>query len=207
MARRQPAPPLYNHPMGPGLVGFRYSNYDTPFWVRQNSSPGRWAVPEDGPTQYLSLHPDGAWADLARRENLRTEADLATVRTRIWIAEIRDQLIVDYSSFENAERAGLPPLALVSDDYTDCQAEGRRLRQLNFAGVLAPSAAIPGVINLTLFGPRRRIQWGTNSQLRSTIPAAIVALGAPNPEISARVRHYGDAHADYEAYVETATKS
>jgi hypothetical protein len=86
MGRSRRDPPIYNHPRGPGLIGFRYSNYDTPFWVRPNTGPGRWAVPEDGPTQYLSLHPDGAWADLARRENLRTESELATVRTKIWIA-------------------------------------------------------------------------------------------------------------------------
>ena len=207
MARSRRDPLIYNRPRGPGLVGFRYSNYDTPFWVRPNSSPGRWAVPEDGPTQYLSLHPDGAWADLARRENLCTDDELATVRTKIWIAEIRDQLIVDYSTFENAERAGLPPLALVSDDHGLCQEEGRRLRQLNLAGVLAPSAAVPGVFNLTLFGPRRRIQWGTNSELKSTIPSAIVALGSPNPGIAPRVRHYGNVHADYQAYLETAKKT
>jgi len=56
---------------------------------------------------------------------------------------------------------------------------------------LAPSAAIEGVLNLTLFGPRRRIPWRAASQLTSTIPATVVAVGAPPAGLSQHVRYFG----------------
>ena len=198
MAREENLP-VFRYPVGDSLVAFRYSSYDTPFWVRPNSSPSRWALPEDGPTQYLSLHPSGAWAELVRREGLRNEEELAQVRMKIWIAEASSQPIVDYSTFERAEAAGFPPEALVSDDYRLCQEQGRRLRA-GYAGVLAPSASYPGALNLTLFGPRRRIEWGTRSQLSSTIPAAVVAIGAPPRGLAENVRHYGEPHSDLERH-------
>src|SRR5262245_37715829 len=54
-------------------IAHRYSSYDTPFWARENSEPGRWHVRGDGPTQYLSLSSDGAWAELIRNERLTSE--------------------------------------------------------------------------------------------------------------------------------------
>lgn len=158
-------------------------------------------MPEDGPTQYLSLHPNGAWSELARREGLRDEEELAQVRMKIWIAETSSQPIVDYSTFERAEAAGFPAEALVSDDYRLCQEEGKRIRE-RYAGVIAPSASYPGVLNLTLFGARRRIEWGTHSQLSSTIPAAVVAVGAPPRGIAENVRHFGEKHVELERHLE-----
>src|SRR3954452_11159354 len=78
-------------------VLYRYSNYDTPFWVRPNTRNGRWHRAGDGPTQYLSLSTDGAWAELVRAEDLRTDKDLHLVRMPLWQAKVDIGTIVDYS--------------------------------------------------------------------------------------------------------------
>jgi RES domain-containing protein len=181
-------------------VAYRYSNYDTPFWVRPNTQPGRWHAMGDGPTQYLSETADGAWAELIRAEELRSESDVATVRMPLWHARIDQSYVVDYSTFELADRAGFAPEALVDDDQARCRVEGRRLRDLGYGGVLAPSAALPGTTNLTLFGPRVSISWTADPTLASAIPAAVVTSGAPPPGLVARVRFHGQGHAGLRQY-------
>ena len=108
---------------------------------------------------------------------------------------------VDYSTFEKAEAAGFPPDALIDDDRSRCQAEGRRLRSEGRAGVISPSAALPGSMNITLFGRRVGVKWGVPTKLASAIPCCVVALGGPPPGLAERVRHPGDAHAGYEDYL------
>lgn len=185
-------------------VAFRYSNYDTPFWVRPNSEPGRWHWFGDEATQYLSTTVDGAWAELIRAEDLRTEQEAALVRMPIWVAEVHVQRVADYSTFEKAEAAGFPPEALIEDDYSLCQAEGRRLREAGIQGVLAPSAALSSSRSLTLFGPRIASTWDLKPLLASSLPAMKIAVGAPPEGIVERVRHTGERHALYEEFRTTA---
>jgi hypothetical protein len=182
-------------------VAFRYSDYDTPLWARPNSSPGRWHEPADGPTQYLCKSVEGSWAELIRAENLRTEEEVALVRMPMWGLDVHSQNIADYSTFEVAERLGFPPDALIDDDHARCRAEGRRLRELGYRGVLAPSAALPGALNVTLFGPRIASKWGVPPVLASAIPATRLAVGAPPGGIVERVRHAGESHSGYDAYL------
>jgi RES domain len=176
-------------------TAFRYSNYDTPFWVRPNTHPGRWHFTGDGPTQYLSATAEGAWADLIRSEDLRSESDVALVRMPLWQARVDQSYVVDYSTFERAEQSGFAAEALVDDDQERCRAEGKRLRELGYAGVLAPSPALPDATNLTLFGPRVSISWDSEPTLASAIPAAVVTRGAPPQGLVARVRFHGQVHA------------
>jgi RES domain-containing protein len=187
-------------------VAFRYSNYDAPFWVRPNSQPGRWHGAGDGPTQYLSVTTDGAWAELIRSEELRSEGEAALVRMPLWQARIDQSYVVDYSTFELAERSGFAADALVDDDQERCRAEGRRLRELGYSGVLAPSAALPGATNLTLFGPRVSTSWESEPTLASAIPAAVLAQGAPPPGLVARVRFRGQAHAELREHLAQRAK-
>jgi RES domain-containing protein len=181
-------------------VAFRYSNYDTPFWVRPNSEPGRWHRINDGPTQYLSTSVEGAWAELIRAEGLRTESEVALVRMPIWVAEVQVHWIADYGSFRKAEEAGFAPDALIDDDFARCQEEGRRLRQAGLQGVLAPSAALPGSVNLTLFGPRIASTLQLRPLLASSIPAMKIAVGAPPEGVVERVRQRGMRHSLYEEF-------
>jgi hypothetical protein len=179
----------------------RYSSYDTPFWARENSRSGRWHTRGDGPTQYLSLSADGAWAELIRQEELRTEEEVAMVSVAMWAVAVRHHLIVDYSTFARAKAAGFGAMALVDEDHSRCRREGARLRALGYAGVLAPSAALPGALNLTLFGPRTVSTWGRPPLLASSLPATIVAKGAPPPGLLPRVRRVGTPHAGLLAHV------
>lgn len=175
-------------------IAFRYSNYDTPFWVRPNTESGRWHKSGESPTQYLSATVDGAWAELIRAEGLRSEREVSLIRMPMWAAEVHVQRVADYSSFEKAEAAGFSAEALIDDDRSRCQEEGGRLRGAGVQGVLAPSAALPGSLNLTLFGPRIASTWQGPALLASSIPAVTVAIGSPPEGIGPRVRHRGDRH-------------
>jgi RES domain-containing protein len=172
----------------------RYSNYDTPLWARPNSQPGRWHRVGDGPTQYTALTTDGAWAELIRNEELTSESEVSLVRIPMWAIKVTDSLIVDYSTFETAEAAGFNPDALVDDDYDQAQQEGARLRDAGYHGVLAPSAALPGEVNLTLFGPRVIASWGRPPLLASSLSATIIATGSPPAGLLPRARRLGEPH-------------
>jgi RES domain len=179
---------------------FRYSSYDVPFWARPNTTDERWHSNGDGPTQYLSATADGAWAELIRNENLRSEADLALVRMPLWQAQIEQGHIADYSSFALAEQASFDPETLIDDDQGACRAEGLRLREAGFSGVVYPSAALPGELNLALFGPRILLPWGAARRLSSGIPAAKLTVGSPPRALLPRVRHIGARHAGFSEY-------
>jgi RES domain-containing protein len=178
-------------------VFFRYSSYDVPFWVRPNTTDERWNRAGDGPTQYLSVTADGAWAELIRNENLHSEADLRLVNMPLWQVEIEQSSVADYRDFEIAEEAGFPPEALIDDDQSRCREEGLRLRKAGFTGVLYPSAALPGELNLVLFGPRILLPWGAPRILASGVPAMRLTVGAPPPDVLPRVRHVGARHASF----------
>jgi hypothetical protein len=181
-------------------VFFRYSSYDVPFWVRSNTTDERWHRAGDGPTQYLSATADGAWAELIRNENLRSEADLRFVSMPLWQAEVEQSGIADYRDFDKAAEAGFPPEALIDDDQSRCREESLRLRKAGFTGVLYPSAALPGELNLALFGPRILLAWGAPRILASGIPAMRLTVGAPPPDVLPRVRHVGARHAGFSEY-------
>lgn len=182
-------------------TGFRYANYDTPLWARNNKAPARWHVPGDGATQYISLHPDGAWAELLRKENLRTDEESALVRMKIWALTLNQGNLVDYSTFAKAEAAAFPADALIEDDYSRCQVEGQRVRALGYSGVVSPSAALPETLNVAIFGRRFKSMWGEPTKLAFAMPACMVAVGSPPPGLAARVRFVGETHTGLTEYI------
>lgn len=184
----------------PRRLFYRYSSYDTPFWDRESTRPGRWHAQGEGPAQYLTMTADGAWAELIRAEELSSEEAISLVSVNMWTVEVSCNMILDLSSFERAEEAGFSAEALIDDDYSRCQQEGTRLRELNYAGVLAPSAALPGEVNLTLFGPRLHSTWGRPPILKSFLPATILTKGAPPPGLLPRVRRIGMPHDGFVAF-------
>ena len=181
-------------------MAFRYADYDTPVWSRPNTQDGRWNVERTEPTQYLSLSPDGSWADRIRQEHLRTETEVSFIRMPLWVVKINEERVADYGTFEKAEAAGFPPDALIDDDWERCQAEVEHLKGLGFRGVLSPAAALPGDIALTLFGGRYAVDWDEEPRLVSAIPAKIVTIGAPPAGLVERVRFRGEEHTEYAAY-------
>lgn len=193
MARSAPRP----RAVAVDEVAFRWSDYDTPLWARPNSAAQRWNRTREAPTQYLSLSPEGAWAELIRAEGLTSAADVELARMPLWILQVRETRVADYGTFEKAEAAGFPPEALVDEDHERCRAEGARLRERGFRGVLAPSAALPETVNLTLFGPRLAVEWDCPDRRRlgSFVPARQLAIGRPPDDLLPRVRQRGAAHA------------
>lgn len=171
------------------LVAFRWTTYDVPFWARPNSRSGRWHAAGDGCTQYWSLDPEAAWAELIRHERLTHEHELDLVRMPFWTCRVRPTRLVDLRDSEVRAQHGIGHAELVGDDWIACQRLAAGLRKSGVAGVVSPSAALPSASNLTLFGPRRAIEWSTRPVLASTVPAAVAALGRPPRGLVDRVWH------------------
>jgi len=153
------------------------------------------------------LSTDGAWAELIRNEELTTEDEVAMVSVQMWAVAVNLAMIVDYSTFDQAGADGFAPEALVDEDHARCQQEGARLRQLGYNGVLAPSAALPGAINLTLFGARMASTWNRPPLLASSLPASVITKGAPPPGLLTQVRKIGAPHTGFVAYSSTRRAS
>jgi RES domain-containing protein len=184
-------------------VAFRWSDYDVPLWTRANTSPLRWNRASHYPTQYLSLTPEGSWAELIRAERLRTADELHFVSMPMWVLRVRETNLADYSTFERAQTAGFPPEAIVDEDYERCQNEAERLRAKEFRGVLAPSAALPGAVNLTLFGRRLTVPWDypEDRLMASFVRAKRLAVGRPPDELLPLVRQRGEPQSLLQAHL------
>jgi RES domain-containing protein len=176
----------------PGSVTlFRYTDYDVPFWARTNSRAGRWHRRGDAPTQYWSMTPEAAWAELIRAENLHSEAEVDLVRMPMWACRVPMVGLVDLTDIDVQHAQGITELEMVGDDWAPCQALGVKLRDAR-AGVIAPCAALDGHANATIFGGRRAIDWRDRPALARTVPATVVAIGRPPGGLVERVRRLAD---------------
>jgi hypothetical protein len=138
---------------------------------------------------------------MLRHEDLRSEQEAQTFTATLWQLRVNEGVVVDYGTFEKAERAGFPAEALVDDDHEACQREARRLMGLGAGGILSPSAALPGATNLTLFGPRVPIRWEANVKISTALPAQALATGSPPSGLVDRVRYCGEMHSDLAVYL------
>lgn len=181
-------------------VAFRWADYDTPFWARPNRSAGRWNALGDGPTQYWCLDPLAPWAELIRHEDLREEADLDLLRATLWAARWSVGPLADLGTFESAAAWGVAARVLVDDDQRACRALAAELRALGFAGLLAPSAALPGSVTLVVFRPRILAPFDANPRLSAYVPAEVAAIGRPRRGLAGRVRPLGARHAGAEEF-------
>lgn len=167
---------------------FRWTSYDVPFWARKNSRAGRWHHVGDPPTQYWSMSPEAAWAELIRAENLRTEEELDLVRMPLWACRAPSAGLVDLSSADSQSHHGITIDHLVEDSWDACQELGRQIRSDGSPGVIAPCAALDGHHNVTIFGARRKIDWRDRPALARAVPATIVAIGRPPVGLLEQVR-------------------
>jgi RES domain-containing protein len=150
---------------------------------------GRWHREGEGYAQYLALAPLGAWAECARYYSLRSPEQAREMRRDMWLVFVRETRIADLSTFDRYDAGGLDP-AIAVEPHTvgRSQALADELRDAGFRGVLSPSAALPGVINLTLFGERYEkvlltdaAAW-RNPDVDAWLPCQRVAVQAPVPE-------------------------
>ena len=105
-------------------------------------------------------------------------------------------------TFENSEAFGVTPDELVADDWAACQAMAERARADGVAGLIVPSAALPGTRNLVLFGPRIASPYlisPIDPSLDS--PTAHAAEGSVPPgELFGLVRWHGEPHVALESW-------
>lgn len=181
-------------------VAFRWADYDTPFWARPNRSAGRWNALGDGPTQYWCLDPVAPWAELVRHEGLREEAELDLLRATLWAARWSIGPLADLGTFERAAEWGVEARVLVDDDQRACRRLAGELRARAFAGLLAPSAALPGSVTLVVFRPRILAPFDAVPRLSAHVPADVAAIGRPKAGLAGRVRHFGARHAGAEEF-------
>jgi len=182
-------------------VVYRATSYDVPVRVAENRRAGRWNFARGGTVQYTCLDTEAPFAEMLRHEDLRTEVEAAMFRTTLWQLRVNEGVVVDYSTFEKAEAAGFSPEALVDDDYGACQKEAQRLFGLGAGGVLSPSAALPGSINLTLFGQRVPIEWDARVQISAAVPVQPLVTGQPAEGLVSRVRFREQAHPGLASYL------
>jgi hypothetical protein len=184
-------------------VGFRVASWDTPLRVNPNRHAGRWNHADSGATQYIALHPLGTWAEYLRWHDLRERSQLHAIRLGVWALRVDLEDAVDIH-FENAEAAGLPsPEALVSDDWSACQALADRLRSDRAApkALIVPSAALPGARTLVILEPCVAVPYTFQPLDRTDIPVTLAAAGArPPASILELVRFSGEKHAELEAW-------
>lgn len=180
-------------------VAYRATTYDTPLWVSPNSRPGRWSHPEDGTVaQYCTLDAASAIAEMVRYENLRQIDEARELRISVWELRVNEGAIADYSTPRRAARQGFAWEPLTSDSWGKCREEGLRIMNAGGRGVLAPSAALPQGVALTLFGPRTEIAWGAEPSLSIQIPARHILHGAPGDHLVRGTRFFDDPYPDLE---------
>ncbi|MGH2596008.1 MAG: RES family NAD+ phosphorylase [Actinomycetota bacterium] len=173
------------------MIVFRHADTRFPFlWESEDQPAARWHDDGEGPVQYLSETPDGAWAEFLRHEEITEPSDLEGITRAMWAVD--------------APESDLPEPALAVDvltggpgTYSACRGEARRLRDAGEIGLSAPSAALlpetpsgwrveggmqPGAARdertIVLFGRRPALTgW------------AACATGRPRTDLLARVRH------------------
>jgi hypothetical protein len=183
------------------VVCYRFAAYATPLrtvaaWQQARFSRGD----EDEPTQYLALHPLGPLAELMRNAELRSVEQIRAISTRTWALEVPIDDLPEIT-FATADRFGISAEQLVGDDYGPCQELAMRLRA-EIRGVIVPSAALPGTLNVVLFGPRVAAPYLTHPVSLLDVPASITADGArPPTSLRSIVRFAGDRHAALDAWL------
>lgn len=188
------------------LHAFRLSDWDTPAPPSPSRVSGRWHRAGEWVAHYWCLHPHTPWAELLRAEGINDVEDAQLVRRRLWAGRILD-LVPREVTFEAADGLGVTAADLVSEDWTACQQLAERLIDQDVTAIVAPSAALPGTMNLVLFGDRVLTTWdapafeGFDSSYE--IPAAVVAEHAQGQaELLPLVRHRGTPHPGLEAWRE-----
>jgi len=179
----------------PLVTAYRHAPWDTPWRASPNREQGRFHRALDSPTQYLCLHPLGVAAELLRHLGAAAAEDLDTIALRLWAAKV-DLDGLTRIDFDRCTGFGITPAELVGDDYGPTQALAERLRGGGAAGLIAPSAALPGTEMVILFGPRILSPFlfdpvDPDDQLAT---AHAAERARPADEVVSLVRWFGDAH-------------
>ena len=181
------------------FVTFRLANYETPLWAVENFAAGRYNAADSGFTQYLSLHPLTAWAELLRNEDRRTRERAVMMRYPLWAIRVRIEPEPFALTFDNATEFGLEAADLVSDDHRPCRAVAAAFRTGGPSAFTAPSAALPGTANLVVLQPRVLTGWTVEPLDETDWPGALTSQDGRCPEGLWTLVHYRGAAARHGA--------
>jgi hypothetical protein len=121
------------------MIVFRVCDSRFPFlWTQTTGThqpSARWHAEGEGPVQYLTDTPPGAWAELLRHEEITDPADLAGISARLWAIDIADVEM-------HEPRLTQAAMTSTPHGYEVCRAEARRLRAAGAKCIIAPSAAL-----------------------------------------------------------------
>lgn len=177
---------------------------------RPAQESGRWHRRGEGYAQYLSLSAAGAWAELLRHLSIHTAELAVEQRRNLWTVTVVEHDIADLWTFAAWASCGLDPAVAVAD-HPRSQEVADELRAAGYRGVLAPSAALPGAVNLALFG--ERYEWtphsltglGANPDPDVWLDVELAAPDAhPAPALIAETCFLGQPHAGLAAYLAAA---
>lgn len=167
---------------------------------------GRWHVRGEGYAQYMALDAQGAWCELIRYEGIRANARATQYTRRLWLIYAAEHDIADLSSFVQWEACGLDPRIAVAE-HGACQQLAGELRAADYRGVLSPSAALPGAVNLTLFGERYEKVLRTQPERWKNplpglrLPCNLIAEAGPPSELITETCFPGMQHDGYREYL------
>lgn len=167
---------------------------------------GRWHRQGEGYAQYMSLDPQAAWAEFVRREEIRDEERRRAAHRNVWRVTVEETEIADLSSFERFASCGLDPEVAIGP-WRSSHALADELRGAGYRGLLAPSAALPGAVNLTVFGERYEVEIATgevapgNPDPALWYPVTLVGSSARPPKRALeRTVYRGEAHNGFELW-------
>jgi hypothetical protein len=149
-----------------------------------------------------------------RYEHIRSDEDRFSEPRRLYACAIDEHDIADLSDFDQVLGLGLDPELLIDDDHSRSRMVADDLLGAGFRGVLAPSAALPGVINLTLFDGRREVPHDDPQLVAAGNPRPgywipvqpLMDQGIVHPGVLRRTRLQGDPHFTYEQWVHARTQ-
>lgn len=175
------------------MILFRHCDQRFPFlWETADQAAARWHGDGEGPVQYFSDTPSGAWAEFLRHEGISDERDLEGVQRALWAVDVPLQ---GKRIAEPALRSSVLLGGLLS--YERCRIEARRLRAEGVQAIKAPSAALKsgGAGGWKVDGGEREAdpRDGTTYALFGQQPTCtgwpVVDAGAPPVRVLSRVRH------------------
>lgn len=173
------------------MILFRHVDPRRPFlWEAADQAEARWHGSGEGPVQYLSETPDGAWAEFLRHEEIVDREDFAGIERALWAVELPDQ---------EAATPSLPIEIMMGgrDTYAACQQEARSLRAAGADRLAVPCAALkPGTPSgwrtdggLVPAEDRDERTWVFFGLLPRSVGWAAAATGRPRPDLLDRVNH------------------
>jgi hypothetical protein len=170
------------------VICYRHCDYRTPLRssFQAQRRPGRYhRGNEDEPTQYLCVHPLGPHAEAIRRYDARTPAAARMLDLRTWALDVDVASLVDVPFAD----------AWVDDDYTACHDLADAMRESGKAGMIVPSAALPGTRNVVVFGGRIASPYDLTHHGATEVAASITGEhGCGLETLVERVRFRGEPH-------------